>query len=67
MMPKWIHAMVNEYKDHYKLAERYLVNFSCTDDGDTMSVAPRSDSSFLAVRDGMGEGKHNSVTPTLNC
>lgn len=31
-----------------------------------MSVAPRSDSSCVAVRDGMDEGKHNNVTPTLN-
>ena len=38
-----------------------IVNFACTDDGDAMSVAPRSDSSSLAVRDRMDEGKHNNT------
>ena len=44
-----------------------IVNSAGTDDGeDAMSVAPWSDSPSLTVRDGIDEGKHNSVTPMFN-
>ena len=44
-----------------------IVNSARTDDGeDATSVAPWSDSPSLTVRDGLDEGKHNSVTAMLN-